>query len=136
MQFNVTCDEPTVYALKSIDNRPDTQTGSPLFFGLGLTHAEEKLGYFWPYIGNLQADGQRVDAIRSRDGGGSWARTSKISSNELLATSAIGGTTPIAVKNLSTLLQIDTKIARADGLTLNEEVPIDGFMTLEINYLL
>jgi len=41
----------------------------------------------------------------------------------------------LTMVNLSTLLHIDTKIARADGLTLNEDVPIDGFMSLEIQYL-
>jgi hypothetical protein len=33
------------------------------------------------------------------------------------------------------LLWINTYIARADSLTLNDEVPIDGSMTLEIKYL-
>ncbi|UCP07246.1 hypothetical protein K5R88_15430 [Pseudomonas sp. MM213] len=100
-----------------------------------MTPADEKLGYFWPYVANLQADGLRADAIRSSDGGGSWTRATTINSNELLATSTIGNTTPIAVKDLSMLLWINTFIARADSLTLTEEVPIDGSMTLEIKYL-
>ncbi|WP_458377060.1 DUF1120 domain-containing protein [Pseudomonas fluorescens] len=135
MQFNVACDAPIEFALKTIDNKPGTNISSPLFFGVGLTPADEKLGYFWPYISNRLADGQPVDAIRSRDGGASWTRTSTINSNELLSVSTIGGTTPIAVKDLSMLLYVETYIARADSLTLNDEVPIDGSMTLEIKYL-
>ena len=135
MAFNVNCDAPVLFAVKSIDNRPDTNIASPLFFGVGLTPADEKLGYFWPFVANLQADGLNAAAIRSTDGGESWTRATTINSNELLATSIIGTTTPIAVKDLSMLLWINTYIARADSLTLNEEVPIDGSMTLEIKYL-
>jgi hypothetical protein len=102
---------------------------------VGLPPANEKLGYFWPYIANLQADGLNAAAIRSTDGGESWTRATTINSNELLATSIIGNTTPIAVKDLAMLLWINTYIARADSLTLNDEVPIDGSMTLEIKYL-
>lgn len=135
MAFNVNCDAPVLFAVKCIDNKPDTNISSPLFFGVGLTPADEKLGYFWPFVANLQADGLNVAAIRSTDGGESWTRATTINSNELLATSIIGTTTPIAVKDLSMLLWINTYIARADSLTLNEEVPIDGSMTLEIKYL-
>lgn len=135
MAFNVNCDAPVLFAVKSIDNKPDTNISSPLFFGVGLTPADEKLGYFWPFVANLQADGLNAAAIRSTDGGESWTRATTINSNELLATSIIGTTTPIAVKDLSMLLWINTYIARADSLTLNEEVPIDGSMTLEIKYL-
>lgn len=135
MAFNVNCDAPVLFAVKSIDNKPDTNISSPLFFGVGLTPANEKLGYFWPYIANLQADGLNAAAIRSTDGGESWTRATTINSNELLATSIIGNTTPIAVKDLAMLLWINTYIARADSLTLNDEVPIDGSMTLEIKYL-
>ena len=130
MAFNVNCDAPVLFAVKSIDNKPDTNISSPLFFGVGLTPADEKLGYFWPFVANLQADGLSAAAIRSTDGGESWTRATTINSNELLATSIIGTTTPIAVKDLSMLLWINTYIARADSLTLNEEVPIDGYMTL------
>ena len=135
MALNVNCDAPVLFAVKSIDNKPDTNISSPLFFGVGLTPADEKLGYFWPLVANLQADGLNAAAIRSTDGGESWTRATTINSNELLATSIIGTTTPIAVKDLSMLLWINTYIARADSLTLNEEVPIDGSMTLEIKYL-
>ena len=135
MAFNVNCDAPVLFAVKSIDNKPDTNISSPLFFGVGLTPADEKLGHFWPFVANLQADGLNAAAIRSTDGGESWTRATTINSNELLATSIIGTTTPIAVKDLSMLLWINTYIARADSLTLNEEVPIDGSMTLEIKYL-
>ncbi|MDI2593910.1 hypothetical protein POF45_21140 [Pseudomonas sp. 681] len=42
---------------------------------------------------------------------------------------------PIAAQNLTLDLLIGTSIARADGLDLSNEVPIDGSATLEMTYL-
>ena len=42
---------------------------------------------------------------------------------------------PASVKELVTDLEVQTVIARTDGLDLSNEVTIDGSATLEVKYL-
>jgi hypothetical protein len=42
---------------------------------------------------------------------------------------------PIPMQNLTVDLEVQTVIARTDGLDLSNEVPIDGSATLEVKYL-
>jgi len=42
--------------------------------------------------------------------------------------------TPIAIKDLHTRLSAVTTIVRANDLTLTDAVPIDGHVTVQLNY--
>lgn len=135
IQLTVTCDAATLFALDSTDNRAGTAFREEGAFGLGLTDAGEKLGQFWPNILAVQADGQPADAIESRDGGTSWNSSDVMEVDTLTAVSAPGTTLPIAATNVSMNIEIRTLIARADSLTLTEEVTIDGSATIEVKYM-
>ncbi|MNC84273.1 hypothetical protein D3C75_1387360 [compost metagenome] len=53
----------------------------------------------------------------------------------LLSFTNTGGSQPIDAKDVTFELEVDTYIARADSLTLNNEVIIDGSATFEVKYL-
>lgn len=134
MQLTVACDAPTPFAINAIDNKAGTSS-SDSYFGLGLTSNNEKIGYFTPLIKSALADGQPAQSIKSIDNGASWIRIAQILKNSLTSTSAVGTLIPIAVKDLTVELTIQTLIARADSLTLTDDVAIDGSATFEMKYL-
>jgi hypothetical protein len=67
-----------------------------------------------------------VHSIRSIDNGASWTRFYQTLKDNLTSTSAVGTLIPISVKDLTMELTIYTFIARADSLTLADDVAIDG----------
>ncbi|MCX2899822.1 DUF1120 domain-containing protein [Pseudomonas mandelii] len=135
LQFSVNCDSATVFTLKPIDNRPNTDHDRGELFGLGKINGDQRLGGFLPSFHNVVADGVPAITLGSIDNGNSWYRNSFIFP---YAVNAVGSpadpSTPIAVKDLATDLLINTYIARADSLDLGNEVAIDGSTTLEIRY--
>ncbi|WP_454841228.1 DUF1120 domain-containing protein [Pseudomonas hormoni] len=134
IQLTVACDAPTPFAINAIDNKAGT-SASDLYFGLGLTSNNEKIGYFTPLIQSALADGQPAHSIRSIDNGASWTRIYQIIKNSLTSTSVVGTLIPIAVKDLTVELMVQTVIARADSLTLTDDVAFDGSATFEMKYL-
>jgi len=132
-QLNVACGAPTTFAMHVIDNRPGTTSST--HFGLGLTPADEKLGHFVPWIYNVVADGGSARSILSVNQGNTWQLAPHIAPNQYLSVSSMTDTTPIAAENISMDVQIRAWIARADGLTLTDDVAIDGSMTFEMKYL-
>lgn len=104
-------------------------------FGLGLVNGSEKLGYFAMAVESAVADGADVGPIASRDGGLTWTRLMFLINNGF--TSVANSTTiaPVPVQVLVADVTIMPSIAPANGLTLTEEVPIDGSATLTVKYL-
>ena len=133
IQLAVACNAPNTFALHVIENRPNTTSNG--FFGLGLTDADEKLGHFVPWIFNVVADGGAARPIISLDQGVTWKLAQHVGPTHYLSASALTQLTPIAIKDLSMDLEIRTWIARADSLTLTDEVSIDGSVTFEMMYL-
>lgn len=134
MQLTIACDASTLFALNGIDNKAGTSSSNS-YFGLGLTSNNEKIGYFTPLIQSALADGQPVHSVRSIDNGASWSRIYQILKDSLTSTSAVGTLIPISVKDLTMELMVQTVIARADSLTLTDDVPFDGSATFEMKYL-
>lgn len=134
MQLTVACDAATLFALDAIDNRAGT-TFDEGAFGMGLTDAGEKLGAYWVRIDTIQADGQPARAITSINGGVNWVFTDYIVEEFPTAVSTSGTPLPIPASNVSMDLEIRSLIARADSLTLTNEVTIDGSATIEVKYL-
>jgi hypothetical protein len=134
MQLSVTCEAARLVVLKTIDNKPGTTTESS--FGLGLTGKDEKLGNFIVRIDNVVADGVHVVPIYSVDDGASWRSTPSIEPEDLTSVASPSDRgTPIDVKDLAMELMITSYIARADSLTLTDEVALDGSATIEMIYL-
>lgn len=135
LQLAVSCDGPTQFALKPIDRRAGTASMAT-WFGLGLTDAGEKLGWVRVDVKNALADGVAAQAIDSEDEGKTWKATWVTSPGYLLS---VGSTTdlstPLFVKDLTMDLEVNTNIARADSLTLTDEVLMDGAVTFEMTYI-
>ncbi|MGY2188206.1 hypothetical protein D3C81_374790 [compost metagenome] len=135
LQLTVTCDAPAQFALNPIDNQAGTESART-WFGLGLTDAGEKLGWVRVEVKNTIADGVVAHAIDSDDDGKTWKRTWVSSPGYLLSTgSATDPSTPIAVQALTMDFEVETRIARADSLTLTDEVTLNGSATFEMKYL-
>lgn len=134
MELTVVCEAPAVFALHSIDNKPGTAADNRTF-GLGLTVANEKIGAFSARIKTVQADGVAARAIDSIDNGTTWAAAAYTYPDRLISTSATGSLVPIPVENLVMSVDTNVWIARADSLTLTDEVNFDGSATFEVKYL-
>ncbi|SEC39460.1 Protein of unknown function [Pseudomonas mohnii] len=135
LQLSVSCDGPTQFALKPVDHQAGTAALTS-WFGLGLTSAGEKLGWVRVNVKNAVADGVAAQAIDSDDVGKTWKATWVTSPGYLLS---VGSTTdvsiPLFVKDLTMDFEVNTNIARADSLTLTDEVVMDGAVTFEMTYL-
>jgi hypothetical protein len=132
LTLTVNCSAPATFAINPIDNNPGTTIGD--WFGLGLTDDGEKLGFFYPKILRASADATAADPIESNDSGATWAKATSAQPDYRLSVATIGATDPIEAQVVTMDLEVETYIARADGLTLDKEVNIDGSATFEIMY--
>ena len=81
------------------------------------------------------ADSNPVVTIMSRNNGASWGPSSYLGHAALTAFATPGDPhTPIALQHLSARLRANTIIAPATDLTLLDELPIDGHVTMQITY--
>ncbi len=133
IQLVVTCDALAKFALNPIDNQDGTSIGS--WFGLGLTPDNEPLGFFAPKIVQVKDNATSLDPIESIDDGTTWTKATTSQPGHLLSVATTGGTAPIAAQAVTFDFEVDTYIARADSLTLDDEVTIDGSATFEVKYL-
>lgn len=136
MQLTVTCDAATLMAIEPQDNRAGSSADDvPSRFGLGLINGTEKLGFLELGLESMVADGVNATGIGSEDGGLTWTRGSSFASGRI--TSVGDGTvmSPIPVQLLTADLNLTPAIAPSSGLTLDNEVAIDGSVTLTVKYL-
>lgn len=135
-QLTVTCDAATLMAIESKDNR----AGSSYFdeetsFGLGMINNTQKLGYLYTTLQSHVADGTLAYGIHSMDGGLTWAPNGSFKPGSLSSIYKAAPMAPTPVQLLTANLRISPAIAPARGLTLTDEVPIDGSITLSVRYL-
>ncbi|NVZ49599.1 DUF1120 domain-containing protein [Pseudomonas sp. B6002] len=136
LQVTVTCDAATLMAIEPKDNRAGSASVTKdTAFGLGLVNSNEKLGYFEMTLGSAVADGVNVDPIASRDNGLTWALLVSLINNGITSIANSATVAPVPVQSLVADLTVSPFIAPANGLTLTEEVPIDGSTTLTVKYL-
>lgn len=136
MQLTVHCEGDTLFTLTTVDNRAGSSAINPAFHGLGMVNDDQKLGSVSFGLFEPLADAQPVHTIMSRDGGASWGTSSYLGHAALTAFAAPSDLrTPIALTDLSARLRAFTIIAPADDLTLLDEVPIDGQVTLQLKYM-
>lgn len=135
-QVTVTCEAPTLMAIEPKDNRSGSEAmGEPDYFGLGLINGDEKLGSLSILLEQVFADGVASRAIDSLDGGTTWERHVSIGPDRITSVADTGTLTPIPVQAFSARMSLTPIIAPTSGLTLTEEVPIDGSVTLTVRYL-
>ncbi|WP_426128265.1 DUF1120 domain-containing protein [Pseudomonas sp. DWP1b1] len=134
-QLTVACEAATLMGIESKDNR----AGSSYFdqdttFGLGLANGNQKLGYLWAGLKSYMADGTPAYGIHSMDGGLTWAPGS-LKPGSLSSVYKAAPMVPTPVQVLTATMYIDPAIAPTKGLTLTDEVLIDGSITLTVRYL-
>jgi len=135
LQLSIACDASIPFAIKPIDNRSGTSTGT-MDFGLGLINGNKRLGRFYLTPLNMRADGVSAQPIASSDGGRTWYGERNWELQTLWgAGAADDATTLLPIKNLVMDLGVNTSIARADQFDFSDEAPIDGSATLEVMYL-
>ncbi|MBT2372110.1 DUF1120 domain-containing protein [Pseudomonas fluorescens] len=135
IQLSVRCEGPTFFTLNTIDNRSGTSANHANWHGLGMTSEGEKLGGSAFHLYTPMADGVPVHTITSTDGGATWKVDSMLSHSMLTAVAMTDGLVPIAVSSFDAEIRLRTHIAPASGLTLTDEVPVDGHATVQVKYL-
>lgn len=138
LELAITCDAPTLLALKGIDNQGNAFDPSN-YYGLGLVSGK-KLGGYTLALDNPMADGAVISVIESRDNGLSWRETfpGDIWPAVDLASfgdRSTGSWAPTPVQQVSAGLMVQTLIAPTAGMDLTTEVPIYGSATIEVKYL-
>ena len=135
-QVAVTCDAPTLMAIEPKDNRAGSEAmGESAYFGLGLINGSEKLGSMSAFLEKSFADGVASRAIDSLDGGATWERHFVIGPDRITSVADTSTYAPIPVQVFEAQMTVTPMIAPTSGLTLTEEVPIDGSVTLTVRYL-
>ncbi|MBC2381893.1 DUF1120 domain-containing protein [Pseudomonas sp. WS 5106] len=136
LEMSVTCEAATLLAIAAQDNREGTESSLDYYnFGLGLINGSEKLGYAMLYMSGPIADGVNVRAIGSQDNGATWGRESSFMDDGLLSVADATTLAPLPLQRLTAALKISPVIAPAKNLTLTNEAPIDGSVTLTVRYL-
>ncbi|SEE91789.1 DUF1120 domain-containing protein [Pseudomonas migulae] len=139
IQLTLNCNESARFAIRTIDNQENASApSSDITFGLGLINGTEKLGYYNLRLQNPVAD-VPVTRLESNDKGATW----RVSGGGLVrktqwmgfGNQTAGVWAPDALKNLSLDVWVNAFIARADSLTLTDEVKLNGAATLQIEYL-
>ncbi|MGC6368878.1 DUF1120 domain-containing protein [Pseudomonas sp. K2I15] len=135
LTMSVSCDAPITFGLNAIDNRAGSAMQSS-DFGLGFINGTQKIGSYNLMLQNPVADSVAVQPITSGDNGTTWSAERSWERGYYMSVGAMDDDTqPLAVKDLTMAVQIQTVIARADSLDLSNEVTIDGSATLEVKYL-
>ncbi|KAF1028746.1 MAG: Protein GltF [Pseudomonas sp.] len=136
LQLTVTCDAATLMALEAKDNREGSDYNNDLMeFGLGLVNGTEKLGAMTVRLLSPVADGVASRTIGSDDGGATWFVERYLMRNNILSVADASTVAPMPVQLLTSNFEVSPKIAPTSQLTLNNEVAIDGSVTVTVRYL-
>ena len=136
LQLTVSCDALTLLALEPRDNRLGSSSDSATAtkFGLGLINGSKKLGNMNLNLVAILADGVAAWPIAFANP--TWAPASLLSHHYITSVTLQKNLLiPVPFKVLSADVLIRPKVAPTSTLTLTEQVPIDGSVTLTMNYL-
>ncbi|NVZ68978.1 DUF1120 domain-containing protein [Pseudomonas costantinii] len=136
VQITVTCDAATLMALEGKDNREGSDFNNDFMeFGLGLVNGTEKLGAMTLSLQTPVADGVTARTIGSDDGGLTWFVERNLMRNNIVSVADATTMAPMPVQLFTSQLSIQPRIAPTSQLTLNNEVAIDGSVTVTVRYL-
>ncbi|APC15805.1 hypothetical protein BLL42_08690 [Pseudomonas frederiksbergensis] len=137
LELSVSCNEPLLFVLVGVDSRADSSLGPGFYYGLGWNvHAPaERLGTVSLAYRNAVADGQPALVLASSNEGLTWFPESNAYPNNYMGFAKPGTLVPEPHRLLIATLQINTSINAATFLTLNQEVPLDGAIVLDLRYL-
>lgn len=137
LQLNVQCSRPMLFALVGLDNRAESSLAPGFFYGLGrnIHVPAERLGSVALSYRNPIGDAQPMQVLASSDNGETWSPEPNAYPKSYVGFAPPGDRQPDFIGQLSTQLRIDTSINFAEYLTLNQEVPLDGSIVLDLRYL-
>jgi len=137
LDLSVSCDQPMLFVLVGVDNRADSFVGPGFYYGLGTNiHAPvERLGKISLAFSEAMGDDERVLVLASSNQGETWFPESNAYPNNYMGFARPGTLVPEPHRLLNTTLQINTSINAASYLTLEQEVPLDGSIVLDLRYL-
>ncbi|BCX70349.1 MULTISPECIES: DUF1120 domain-containing protein [Pseudomonas] len=137
LDLSVSCDEPLLFVLVGVDSRAESSLGPGFYYGLGWNvHApDERLGTISLAFRNAVADGQPALVLASSNQGLTWFPEANAYPNNYMGFAKPGTLLPEPHRLLVATLQINTSINAASFLTLNQEVPLDGAIVLDLRYL-
>jgi len=107
------------------------------FYGLGRNiHApDERLGSVALSYRNPVGDAQSMQTLASSNGGETWVTESNAYPHSYIGFALPGDRQPDFISQLTTQLRVDTSINLSRYLTLDQEVPLDGSIVLDLRYL-
>lgn len=137
MGFSIVCDAKVLFALVGIDNKPESSLEPQRLYGLGMNiHAPgERLGRVSLSLRGPVGDMQPMHTLASPDKGETWRPEPFVYPGLYMGFSRMGETLPTPIAQLVASLRVDTSISPANTLTLQERVPLDGSITLDLLYL-
>lgn len=137
LELSVQCARPMLFALVGIDNRSESSLAPDFFYGLGRNiHApEERLGSVAVSYRDPVGDAQPMQVLASGNNGETWAPEPNGYPKSYMGFALPGDRQPDFIRQLSTRLRIDTSINFTRYLTLDQEVPLDGSIVLDLRYL-
>lgn len=135
--LSITCDAPVLFAMSGIDNRAESSWEPGTLYGLGHNiHAPtERLGSVALTLRGPVGDDAPMHSLVSSDDGANWSQATHISPRALMGFAPLDMALPQPIQHLVASLQVDTAISPANSLTLIEEVPLEGLITLDLKYL-
>ncbi|WP_034295412.1 DUF1120 domain-containing protein [Herbaspirillum sp. RV1423] len=143
VDFRIDCDAATKMAIKLTDNRASSRvpgiTGAatdPYNYGLGTVNGKQVGGYSLSFDASTMTDGNSVRNIFSPDGGKSWyGGAVNIQHDGEYFSFGDTNNLPVAFKQLTAKINIDTVLNKPENLNLSNDVPLDGSSTIEVIYL-
>lgn len=137
LELSVSCNQALLFVLVGVDNRADTSLGPGFYYGLGSNvHApDERLGTVSLAYRNVIADGAPALVLASSNQGLTWFPESNAYPDNYMGFAQPGTLVPEPHRLVHATLQINTAINAAASLTLNQEVPLDGSIVIDLRYL-
>jgi hypothetical protein len=137
LDLSVSCNDAVLYVLVGVDNRADSSLGPGFYYGLGTnTHApSERLGTVSLALREVVGDGERVLVLASSNEGQTWFPESNAYPDNYMGFARPGTLVPEPHREITATLHIETSINAAAYLTLDQEVPLDGSIVLDLRYL-
>ncbi|MBH3424803.1 MULTISPECIES: DUF1120 domain-containing protein [Pseudomonas] len=137
LELNVQCSRPMLFALVGLDNRAESSLAPGFFYGLGrnIHVPAERLGSVALSYRNPMGDAQTLQVLASTDSGETWSPEPNAYPKSYIGFAPPGDRQPDFIGQLTTQLRIDTSINFTQYLTLDQEVPLDGSIVLDLRYL-
>ncbi|MGU3309464.1 DUF1120 domain-containing protein [Pseudomonas sp. M5A4_2d] len=137
LDLSVSCNEAVLFVLVGVDNRADSSLGPGFYYGLGTNiHVPtERLGTVSLAFREVMGDGERVLVLASSNQGASWFPESNAYPNTYIGFARPGTLVPEPHRLVNATLQINTSINAAAYLTLDQEVPLDGSIVIDLRYM-